>query len=98
MHCVNDLAVRFPFPSLLAVEDTTNLPPSPPPSPAAEHFGPLEQGRATVFMRVCVKWRGVWFPSFLMTVAVEVCGRQHIDVGWLSGLVLSPLSRDIPNV
>lgn len=28
-----------------AVEDTTNLPPSPPPSPAAEHFGPLEQGR-----------------------------------------------------
>ncbi|KAJ4933150.1 hypothetical protein JOQ06_029985, partial [Pogonophryne albipinna] len=25
------------------VEDTTNLPPSPPPSPAAEHFGPLEQ-------------------------------------------------------
>lgn len=27
------------------MEDTTNLPPSPPPSPAAEHFGPLEQGR-----------------------------------------------------
>uniref|UniRef100_A0A8C3B6L7 Microtubule-associated protein 2 n=1 Tax=Cyclopterus lumpus TaxID=8103 RepID=A0A8C3B6L7_CYCLU len=27
------------------VEDTTNLPPSPPPSPSAEHFGPLEQGR-----------------------------------------------------
>ncbi|XP_034417742.1 microtubule-associated protein 2 [Cyclopterus lumpus] len=25
------------------VEDTTNLPPSPPPSPSAEHFGPLEQ-------------------------------------------------------
>uniref|UniRef100_A0A3B4ZVX0 Microtubule-associated protein 2 n=1 Tax=Stegastes partitus TaxID=144197 RepID=A0A3B4ZVX0_9TELE len=30
---------------LPSVEDTTNLPPSPPPSPAAEHFGPLEQGR-----------------------------------------------------
>ncbi|XP_078030546.1 microtubule-associated protein 2 isoform X1 [Epinephelus lanceolatus] len=28
---------------LPSVEDTTNLPPSPPPSPAAEHFGPLEQ-------------------------------------------------------
>ncbi|XP_076025925.1 microtubule-associated protein 2 [Genypterus blacodes] len=26
---------------LPSVEDTTNLPPSPPPSPAAEHFGPL---------------------------------------------------------
>ncbi|XP_069554634.1 microtubule-associated protein 2 isoform X11 [Brachyistius frenatus] len=30
-------------PAITAVEDTTNLPPSPPPSPAAEHFGPLEQ-------------------------------------------------------
>uniref|UniRef100_A0A8D0AV05 FF domain-containing protein n=1 Tax=Sander lucioperca TaxID=283035 RepID=A0A8D0AV05_SANLU len=28
---------------LPSVEDTANLPPSPPPSPAAEHFGPLEQ-------------------------------------------------------
>ncbi|KAK5598959.1 hypothetical protein CRENBAI_001202 [Crenichthys baileyi] len=28
---------------LVSVEDTTNLPPSPPPSPAAEFFGPLEQ-------------------------------------------------------
>ncbi|XP_054888346.1 microtubule-associated protein 2 isoform X2 [Poeciliopsis prolifica] len=28
---------------LPSVEDTTNLPPSPPLSPAAEHFGPLEQ-------------------------------------------------------
>ncbi|XP_072301195.1 microtubule-associated protein 2 isoform X9 [Eucyclogobius newberryi] len=28
---------------LPSVEDATNLPPSPPPSPAAEHFGPLEQ-------------------------------------------------------
>ncbi|XP_061547824.1 microtubule-associated protein 2 isoform X3 [Phycodurus eques] len=28
---------------LPSVEDTTNLPPSPPPSPAAEQFGPLEQ-------------------------------------------------------
>ncbi|KAM4558728.1 microtubule-associated protein 2 isoform 1-T1 [Odontesthes bonariensis] len=28
---------------LPSVEDTTNLPPSPPPSPAAEHFGPPEQ-------------------------------------------------------
>ncbi|XP_070770404.1 microtubule-associated protein 2 [Enoplosus armatus] len=28
---------------LPSVEDTTNLPPSPPPSPAAEHFGPQEQ-------------------------------------------------------
>ncbi|XP_053733698.1 microtubule-associated protein 2 isoform X2 [Synchiropus splendidus] len=28
---------------LPSVEDTTNLPPSPPPSPAAEHFGPLDQ-------------------------------------------------------
>lgn len=35
------------------VEDTTNLPPSPPPSPAAEHFGPLEQGRP----RICVHER-----------------------------------------
>uniref|UniRef100_UPI003AAC47E5 microtubule-associated protein 2 n=1 Tax=Centroberyx gerrardi TaxID=166262 RepID=UPI003AAC47E5 len=33
-----DTAKRLP-----SVEDTTNLPPSPPPSPAAEHFGPLEQ-------------------------------------------------------
>ncbi|XP_031415589.1 microtubule-associated protein 2 isoform X5 [Clupea harengus] len=31
-------AVRIP-----SVEDSANLPPSPPPSPAAEHFGPLEQ-------------------------------------------------------
>lgn len=30
------------------VEDTANLPPSPPPSPAAEHFGPLEQGRPRI--------------------------------------------------
>ncbi|XP_078796019.1 microtubule-associated protein 2 isoform X5 [Oryzias latipes] len=29
---------------LPSVEDTTNLPPSPPPSPAAEHFGPAEKG------------------------------------------------------
>ncbi|XP_034041656.1 microtubule-associated protein 2 [Thalassophryne amazonica] len=28
---------------LPSVEDTTNLPPSPPPSPAAEHFDPLGQ-------------------------------------------------------
>ncbi|XP_056281404.1 microtubule-associated protein 2 isoform X2 [Pseudoliparis swirei] len=28
---------------LPSVEDTTNLPPSPPPSPSAEHFGPLQQ-------------------------------------------------------
>uniref|UniRef100_A0A3B1IGW4 Microtubule-associated protein 2 n=1 Tax=Astyanax mexicanus TaxID=7994 RepID=A0A3B1IGW4_ASTMX len=35
-----DTAVRLP-----SVEDSANLPPSPPPSPAAEHFGPLEQGR-----------------------------------------------------
>ncbi|XP_031714597.1 microtubule-associated protein 2 [Anarrhichthys ocellatus] len=28
---------------LPSVEDTTNLPPSPPLSPAAEHFGPLEK-------------------------------------------------------
>ncbi|XP_024142997.1 microtubule-associated protein 2 isoform X5 [Oryzias melastigma] len=28
---------------LPSVEDTTNLPPSPPPSPAAEHFGPAEK-------------------------------------------------------
>ncbi|KAL6100660.1 map2 [Pungitius sinensis] len=28
---------------LPSVEDTPNLPPSPPPSPAAQHFGPLEQ-------------------------------------------------------
>ncbi|XP_047225647.1 microtubule-associated protein 2-like, partial [Girardinichthys multiradiatus] len=28
---------------LPSVEETTNLPPSPPPSPAAELFGPLEQ-------------------------------------------------------
>uniref|UniRef100_A0A8B9KLU4 Microtubule-associated protein 2 n=1 Tax=Astyanax mexicanus TaxID=7994 RepID=A0A8B9KLU4_ASTMX len=33
-----DTAVRLP-----SVEDSANLPPSPPPSPAAEHFGPLEQ-------------------------------------------------------
>ncbi|XP_056145330.1 microtubule-associated protein 2 [Lampris incognitus] len=33
-----DTAKRLP-----SVEDTTNLPPSPPPSPAAEHFGPLQQ-------------------------------------------------------
>uniref|UniRef100_A0A8C8G0S2 Microtubule-associated protein 2 n=1 Tax=Oncorhynchus tshawytscha TaxID=74940 RepID=A0A8C8G0S2_ONCTS len=31
---------------LQSVEDTANLPPSPPPSPAAEHcFRPLEQGK-----------------------------------------------------
>ncbi|KAG7467540.1 hypothetical protein MATL_G00154860 [Megalops atlanticus] len=28
---------------LPSVEDAANLPPSPPPSPAAEHFGPLEE-------------------------------------------------------
>ncbi|XP_028291496.1 microtubule-associated protein 2 isoform X4 [Gouania willdenowi] len=28
---------------LPSVEDTTNLPPSPPPSPAAEHLGPVER-------------------------------------------------------
>uniref|UniRef100_A0A3B3CVR4 Microtubule-associated protein 2 n=1 Tax=Oryzias melastigma TaxID=30732 RepID=A0A3B3CVR4_ORYME len=33
---------------LPSVEDTTNLPPSPPPSPAAEHFGPAEKGRLRV--------------------------------------------------
>uniref|UniRef100_A0A8C1PXV8 Microtubule-associated protein n=1 Tax=Cyprinus carpio TaxID=7962 RepID=A0A8C1PXV8_CYPCA len=33
-----DTAVRLP-----SVEDSANLPPSPPPSPAAEHFGPLDQ-------------------------------------------------------
>eukprot|EP00066_Takifugu_rubripes_P020303 XP_011609569.1 PREDICTED: microtubule-associated protein 2-like [Takifugu rubripes] len=33
---------------LPSVEDTTNLPPSPPPSPAAEHFGPLEQEEETM--------------------------------------------------
>ncbi|XP_059896856.1 microtubule-associated protein 2 isoform X9 [Gadus macrocephalus] len=33
-----DTAKRLP-----SVEDTTNLPPSPPPSPAAQHFGPLER-------------------------------------------------------
>ncbi|TRZ03753.1 hypothetical protein DNTS_009745, partial [Danionella cerebrum] len=33
-----ELAVRLP-----SVEDSANLPPSPPPSPAAEHFGPLDQ-------------------------------------------------------
>ncbi|XP_059418336.1 microtubule-associated protein 2-like isoform X3 [Carassius carassius] len=32
-----DTAVRLP-----SVEDSANLPPSPPPSPAAEHFGPLD--------------------------------------------------------
>ncbi|XP_031415662.1 microtubule-associated protein 2 isoform X16 [Clupea harengus] len=36
-------AVRIP-----SVEDSANLPPSPPPSPAAEHFGPLEQEEETV--------------------------------------------------
>uniref|UniRef100_A0A3B4C7M9 Microtubule-associated protein 2 n=1 Tax=Pygocentrus nattereri TaxID=42514 RepID=A0A3B4C7M9_PYGNA len=40
-----DTAVRLP-----SVEDSANLPPSPPPSPAAEHFGPLEQGR---FLSCC---------------------------------------------
>ncbi|KTF84833.1 hypothetical protein cypCar_00021784 [Cyprinus carpio] len=29
--------------AVTAVEDSANLPPSPPPSPAAEHFGPLDQ-------------------------------------------------------
>ncbi|KAL4618099.1 microtubule-associated protein 2-like isoform X4 [Arapaima gigas] len=29
--------------TLPSVEESANLPPSPPPSPAAEHFGPLEQ-------------------------------------------------------
>ncbi|XP_062312981.1 microtubule-associated protein 2 isoform X2 [Osmerus eperlanus] len=33
-----DTAKRLP-----SVEETTNLPPSPPPSPAAEHLGPLER-------------------------------------------------------
>uniref|UniRef100_A0AAZ1XLH8 Microtubule-associated protein 2 n=1 Tax=Oreochromis aureus TaxID=47969 RepID=A0AAZ1XLH8_OREAU len=35
---------------LPSVEDTTNLPPSPPPSPAAEHFGPLEQDKMNIFI------------------------------------------------
>ncbi|XP_055005877.1 microtubule-associated protein 2 [Boleophthalmus pectinirostris] len=34
---------KLPSGELSSIEDTTNLPPSPPPSPAAEHFGPLEQ-------------------------------------------------------
>lgn len=39
----------LPLPlSPFVVEDTTNLPPSPPPSPAAEPFGPLEQGRPRI--------------------------------------------------
>uniref|UniRef100_A0A8C9SP68 Microtubule-associated protein n=1 Tax=Scleropages formosus TaxID=113540 RepID=A0A8C9SP68_SCLFO len=36
-----DLSGRPIVPS---VEDSANLPPSPPPSPSAEQFGPLEQG------------------------------------------------------
>uniref|UniRef100_A0A673H7E1 Microtubule-associated protein 2 n=1 Tax=Sinocyclocheilus rhinocerous TaxID=307959 RepID=A0A673H7E1_9TELE len=43
-----DTAVRLP-----SVEDSANLPPSPPPSPAAEHFGPLDQGR--VMLHVCME-------------------------------------------
>ncbi|XP_052421107.1 microtubule-associated protein 2 isoform X6 [Carassius gibelio] len=38
-----DTAVRLP-----SVEDSANLPPSPPPSPAAEHFGPLDQEEETI--------------------------------------------------
>ncbi|XP_018582049.1 microtubule-associated protein 2 isoform X3 [Scleropages formosus] len=33
---------------LPSVEESANLPPSPPPSPAAEHFGPLEQEEETL--------------------------------------------------
>ncbi|XP_048390525.2 microtubule-associated protein 2-like isoform X6 [Stegostoma tigrinum] len=32
-----------PIPAPEAVEDSANLPPSPPPSPASEHFGPAEK-------------------------------------------------------
>lgn len=38
---------------LFTVEDSANLPPSPPPSPAAEHFGPLDQGR--LMLHVCME-------------------------------------------
>nr|AAH83396.1 Zgc:103474 protein [Danio rerio] len=38
-----ETAVRLP-----SVEDSANLPPSPPPSPAAEHFGPLDQEEETI--------------------------------------------------
>ncbi|XP_026127254.1 microtubule-associated protein 2-like isoform X9 [Carassius auratus] len=34
--------------AVTAVEDSANLPPSPPPSPAAEHFGPLDQEEETI--------------------------------------------------
>uniref|UniRef100_W5MB82 Microtubule-associated protein n=1 Tax=Lepisosteus oculatus TaxID=7918 RepID=W5MB82_LEPOC len=38
-----DTAKRLPS----AVEDSANLPPSPPPSPASEQIGPLEEGRSS---------------------------------------------------
>uniref|UniRef100_A0A3Q3MS92 Uncharacterized protein n=1 Tax=Mastacembelus armatus TaxID=205130 RepID=A0A3Q3MS92_9TELE len=47
------------YPAPHFFEDTTNLPPSPPPSPAAEHFGPLEQA----FM--LVGFRGILQSRFL---------------------------------
>lgn len=48
-HCLD----LFFFFCLFTVEDSANLPPSPPPSPAAEHFGPLDQGR--VMLHVCME-------------------------------------------
>uniref|UniRef100_A0A672GTF5 Microtubule-associated protein 2 n=1 Tax=Salarias fasciatus TaxID=181472 RepID=A0A672GTF5_SALFA len=52
---------------LPSVEDTTNLPPSPPPSPAAEHFGPVERGRKNESLppRVCFFFLSVMFESMV---------------------------------
>uniref|UniRef100_A0A671T608 Microtubule-associated protein 2 n=1 Tax=Sinocyclocheilus anshuiensis TaxID=1608454 RepID=A0A671T608_9TELE len=48
-----DTAVRLP-----SVEDSANLPPSPPPSPAAEHFGPLDQELKVSHQEEEEQWSG----------------------------------------
>lgn len=61
------------------VEDTTNLPPSPPPSPAAEHFGPLEQGRSKTREYILIYFMSM-VSFFSLTIASGVLYHQCICV------------------
>lgn len=88
-YMINVIYITF-FLSLssFVVEDTPNLPPSPPPSPAAEHIGPQEQGRP----RNCVYENHLMdktvVPSFLMGVASVILSlptHWGAEVAWLWG-------------
>lgn len=45
MSCLPGVSVSLSLP--FAVDDSANLPPSPPPSPSAEQIGPVAQGTNT---------------------------------------------------